>query len=128
MKVLLDHEKALLQYNEKTNSIELIWKKFHDEQTYRQMFTRGLEYQIKHKASGWLSDIRNEGVVSPRNSEWLQNEILPKAVANGLKKIAVVMQKDVFKEFYVSNIKKKAGNDMMKYFGNTEDANAWLVQ
>jgi hypothetical protein len=128
MKLLFDHEKALLQYNEKTNAIELIWKKFHDEPTYRLMFTKGLEHLIAYNATCWLSDIRNEGIVSPKNSEWLQKEILSNAISRGLKKIAVVMQKDVFKEFYITNIVKQTQNNMMKYFDSIETANEWLLE
>ena len=128
MTVLFNHEKAVLRYNEETNSIELIWKKFQDEATYKLMFIKGVEALRETKATGWLSDIRNEGVVGPATSKWMQEEILPKAISYGLKRIAVVMETDIFKEFYVNNIKKKAGTDKMRYFDSIESANEWLKE
>ncbi len=128
MTVLFKHEKAVLQYNEDTNAIELIWKKFQDEATYKLMFTKGVEVLKERKATGWLSDIRNEGVVGPATSKWMQEEILPKAIANGLKKIAVVMDADIFKEFYLNNIKKNTGNSMMRHFDSMESAHNWLKE
>lgn len=128
MTVLFNHEKAVLQYNEDTNAIELIWKKFQDEATYKLMFTKGVEALKEKKATGWLSDIRNEGVVGPATSKWMQETILPKAIAYGLKKIAVVMDADIFKEFYLSNIKKNTGNAMMRHFDSFESANNWLKE
>lgn len=128
MKLLIEHDKADLRYNEETNAIELIWKKIHDVETYKMMFTKGLEYIKEYKATGWLSDIRKEGVVGPSTSEWMQQEILPEAISEGLRKIAIVMEPDVFKEFYVNNIKEKAGTDSMKYFDSTESAIAWLKE
>jgi hypothetical protein len=104
----------------------LIWKKYQDEATYKMFFTKGAEAIAEFKASGWLSDIRKEGVVGTSLSSWMQQEILPKAMKNGLKKIAVVMDADIFKEFYVDSIKKNTGNEMMRYFDSVESANEWL--
>jgi hypothetical protein len=128
MKILHETDNALLQYNEDTNAIELIWKKFQDEVTYRMMFTKGIEYLKEQKATGWLSDIRKEGVVGPIQSKWLQEEIIPKAISYGLKKIAVVMDSDVFKRVYVKSIEKAVheASDNMHYFYSIEDANQWL--
>lgn len=130
MKMLLEMEKADLRYNEETNAIELIWKKVHDEMNYKTAFTRGIEFLKEYKATRWLSDIRNEGVVSPANSKWMQEEMLPKAISYGLKKIAAVLKADVFQEFYVKNISKQAAksNQLMKYFDSIEDANKWLKE
>ena len=83
MKLLIELEKANLQYNAETNAIELIWKKFQDEVTYKMMFTKGIEYLKEFQATGWLSDIRKEGVVGPATSAWLQKEIIPKAMSYG---------------------------------------------
>lgn len=130
MKVLLDLDKAELRFNEETNAIELIWKKMHDETTYKTAFTKGLEFMLEHKATRWLSDIRNEGIVSPANAQWMQQEIMPKAISYGLKKIAAVIKPDVFQEFYVKNVTREAkkSNQIMQYFDNYEDANKWLIE
>lgn len=128
MKTLFDHEKASLFYNEETNAIVLIWKGVHSDEIYKLMFTKGLAHLQELNATCWLSDIRKEGIVSPANSKWLQEEILPKAVAQGLKKVAIVMDKDAFKKFYVDNIKKEASKtSLMHYFGAVDDANKWLL-
>ncbi|MBT30681.1 MAG: hypothetical protein CMO01_13560 [Thalassobius sp.] len=128
MKLLIEHERADLSFNEDTNTIELVWKKFQNEEVYKMMFTKGIEHLQELGATGWLSDIRKEGVVGPATSTWLQTEIIPKAIAFGLSKIAVVMDKDVFKDFYVKGIEKTVGTCTMKYFDSTEEANKWLKQ
>lgn len=128
MTVLFDHEKAVLKFNKETNSVELIWKQMQDESTYKLMFTNGLEAIKETGATGWMSDIRKEGVVGPALSNWMQKEILPKAISYGLKRIAVVMDSDVFKQFYVNNIRKTTGNEIMKYFGSEHEARKWLTE
>lgn len=130
-KKLFENEKAMLQFNEDTNAIELIWKKNQDPDTYRLMFTKGLNFLIEHIATGWVSDIRNESVVGPSSSKWVQTDIITKAVANGLKKIAVVMKADVFQEYYVKSIAKDldhSENNLMQYFDSVDAANQWLKE
>jgi hypothetical protein len=54
-------------------------------------------------------------------------ECNPKAIENGLKKIAIVMNEDVFKKFYVDNIKNEVKEDaLMNYFKSMEDAYKWI--
>jgi hypothetical protein len=126
MKVLFEHEKANLRFNEETKAIELIWKKIHDVDTYKMVFSKALVLFQEYNAINLLSDIRNEGVVSPTTSRWVQEEILAKAYQSGLKKIAIVMESDVFKEFYIENIRKKTTDEMLQSFDSYENANAWL--
>ncbi|PLX01334.1 MAG: hypothetical protein C0594_13285 [Marinilabiliales bacterium] len=128
MKVLQQLEKVHINFNEDTNAIELIWQKPQDPESYKQAFIMGHDYLVEHKATNWLSDIRLQGVVGPASSKWLQEEMIPKAVANGLRRIAVIMDQDAFKKFYINNIKKEADSNkiQLRYFDSTEEANMWL--
>jgi len=128
MKVLLETEKADIRFNPETRAIEVIWKKVHDDATYKLVFTKGVEFLKEYSASAWLSDIRQQGVVGPANAKWLQTEVIPQAIKAGLKRIAVVMDKDVFKQFYVKNIQHTTENSLMQNFDSTESANAWLKE
>lgn len=129
MKVLIETEKAEIRFNSQTNAIELIWKTYADPASYKALFTNGVEYLKEFGATAWLSDIRNEGVVGPEHSKWLHGEIIPKAISFGLRRIAVVLDSDVFKKFYIKNIETnmtQKGQNLMQYFNSTEEANAWL--
>ena len=92
------------------------------------IFTKGLELLIQQNATAWLSDIRKQGVVAPAQSQWLQTEIIPKAVESGLKKVAVLMDGDVFKDFYIKNLQNKTQKGLIQYFGMLENANEWLKE
>ncbi len=129
MRKLMETDKAVVRYNPQTEAIELIWKKYADAASYQELFVKGVEYLKEYQAKAWLSDIRNEGVVGPEYSRWLQTEIIPKAISYGLKRIAVIMDADVFKKFYVRNIEtglSQKGQNMMQYFDSMDEANAWL--
>ncbi len=127
MKLLFEHPKAVIQLNEETNSIELHWKLQQDPETYKIIFQKVFEFIGEYKTTGFLSDIRKEGVVGPDSANWLQTEMMPKAFAIGLSKVAVVMDEDIFKEFYIKNVEKTAGNDRVKHFDNEEQAKTWLL-
>ncbi len=128
MRTLHETEKALMRYNEDTNAIELIWKGQYDADTYKMMFTKGVEYLKEFKATAWLSDIRKEGVVGAASSKWLKEEVIPHAIKNGLKKIAVILDEDVFKKFYVESLDKSMETKMMQYFDSMESAKKWLKE
>lgn len=128
MKILFEHEKATIKFNEETNAIELLWLGKQSKDAYELIFKKGLEYLIAYKATCWLSDIRQQGVVAPAQSEWLQKEIIPKAVAAGLTKVAVLMDKDVFKDFYIKTLESKTQSGFLRYFGLLDEANAWLSE
>jgi len=126
MKTLFEHDKAVISYDPASKSIDMIWKKVQDEPTYKLLYTKGVEFLKEYQVANWYSDIRHQGVVGPGASKWLQQEVIPKAMAAGLKKIAVVMEADVFQQFYVQNINKQSANQLVRNFKSTEDAKAWL--
>lgn len=128
MKTLFEHDKAVIHYDPSSKSIDMIWKKVQDETTYKLMYTKGIEFMREYHVTNWFSDIRNQGVVGPSASKWLQTEILPKAVNAGLKKIAVVMDADIFKQFYIQNINSKSANNLVRNFKSIEEAKAWLCE
>ena len=126
MQLLFEHERAVVEFNEELNTVVITWRKAHDSETYRLIYSRVLEFVIQYKVSVFLSDIKHQGIVAPANAQWMQTEIIPKAVQNGLKKILVVLEPDIFKKFYLSNIEKAAGTQMMEYFDSMEAAYAWI--
>ncbi|WP_020532356.1 STAS/SEC14 domain-containing protein [Flexithrix dorotheae] len=131
MKILIEKERASLHHLPEINSVLLTWKTYANHETYKYMFTKGVDKFLEVKATSWISDIRNEGVISPELSKWLKSEAIPKAIAGGLKRIAVVMDSDVFKKFYVKNVKQDAtegGIKFMEYFDNLEDAKKWIEE
>ena len=128
MKALFNSEYASISFNAEVKTLELIWKKPTTHGVYQEVFRKSLELLKTHKATSFISDIRNEGIIGPQGSKWLQEEIIPDAVKHGLKKIAIIMNTDVFKKFYINNITNTASNQQiqMNYFDSMADAYAWL--
>jgi hypothetical protein len=99
-----------------------------DNSEYQNAFEVMIEYSKKHTIDNFLSDIRNQGVVSPENRKWFESVMIPKAIDNGLKRAAVVFDGNVFKKYYVNMILQvinKFGIPM-KLFSTEEDAVKWF--
>ena len=127
MKTLKDDEYSLIQFEKNTKTLELIWKKTVNKEVYRETFENALDLLLKHNSKNFISDIRKEGVVGPENTQWLQQNIIPKALESGLDKIAIVMDEDVFKKFYTDNIKKAIeGNAQINIFYSKNEAYNWI--
>lgn len=97
---------------------------------YQSAFKALLEEQRKNPIHYYLTDIRKQSVVSPENRKWFESVAIPKAIEQGLKKAAVVMDGNVFKKYYINvilNTTKKYGLPL-KVFAAEKDAIEWLMQ
>jgi hypothetical protein len=110
--------------------IQIVWKGTFTYDQYKDAFIKSLDYQ---KAAGipisnFLSDIRKQGVVNPDSRKWFEDNALPRAVKQGLKRAAVVFDGNVFKKYYL-NIILQATNKFklpFKFFSTNEEAIEWL--
>jgi len=106
----------------------IVWKRKTTSEEYQYAFITLLEYSRQHPTENFLSDIKNQGVVSPENRKWFENEMLPKAIQAGLKRAGVVFDGNVFKKYYINMIIKVSNKFGMplKMFNREKDAIAWF--
>ena len=131
MKEILNNEFANVSYDIASNAIITVWKKPSTTDAYRLIFSAILNKIKEHKAEAFISDIFQQGMVGTENRLWIQNDILPKAYAAGLKKIALIAPNDVFSRFYVESVKngvtEKEMNIGLQYFQDLISAQAWVL-
>jgi hypothetical protein len=126
--VIFDYEYAQILYDPSVKLGILVWKRKPENSEYQNAFDVMIEYSKKHTVDNFLSDIRNQGVVSPENRKWFESVMIPKAIDNGLKRAAVVFDGNVFKKYYINMILQvinKFGIPM-KLFSTEEDAVKWF--
>lgn len=121
-------EYATITYLREINTVEVIWKKKIDSAGYKEVFTKGLHALQHFNTPNWLSDTTLQGIVSPADRKWMETTVLPTAIKSGLRNIAVIIPKDVFKKHYVDSVKRLVEMECltMHYFDCTADAKAWL--
>jgi hypothetical protein len=128
--IIVDESYVEVKYVPELSLIMIVWKGKFTYDEYKDAFIKGLDFQMNSgvKVSNFLSDIRNQGVVNPDSRKWFEQNALPRAVSQGLKRAAVVFDGNVFKKYYI-NIILQATNKFklpFKFFSSTEDAVAWL--
>ena len=131
MKEIFNDEIVEVGYDEKSNSIISIWNKPPTSEGYRLIFSRILEKLVEYKAESYISDISKQGLIGIENRMWLLQEILPKAYAEGLRKVATIAPNDVFSRYYVDSIKNSdfsINTDLeFQYFHDLTSAKAWIT-
>jgi hypothetical protein len=126
--VIYDYDYAQVFHDPTIKLCTIVWKRKPDNSEYQNAFEVMIEYSKKHTIENFLSDIRNQGVVSPENRKWFESVMIPKAIDNGLKRAAVVFDGNVFKKYYVNMIIQvinKFGIPL-KLFSTEEDAVKWF--
>ena len=131
MKEILSNEFASVSYDSESSSIITVWKKPSTSEAYKVIFSAILEKILEYKVEAFINDIFQQGIVSTENRFWLQNEILPKAYAGGLRKVGTITPNDVFSKFYVESIKNGVFINSIdlefRYFQDLISAQAWLT-
>lgn len=120
---------AIAIYNPDLKCIEVTWHGNQTFEEYKDLFNALLEFQRNSglEVNGYLSDIRDQGVVNPNSRKWFEQVALPTAVNQGLKWAAVVFDGSTFKRYYLNLILQVANVYVLplKFFNTKENAYSW---
>lgn len=127
-KVLLDTDYAEISHDAELNLGKVVWKRKTSIEEYQHAFITLLEYSKSNKTDNFLSDIRNQSVVSPENRKWFEQEMLPRAIDAGLKRAGVIFDGNVFKKYYINMIIKVSNKFglPLKVFNTEQEAIEWF--
>jgi hypothetical protein len=131
METIFDNDFARLTYEEDLKVLTITWKdnKLTFEE-YQKPFKVALAFMDKKPVENYISDIRDQGIISPEFRKWLQEVAMPAAAKAGLKRVVGVANVNIFKQYYINNVfqsAKKFGIPF-KMFNNIEDAKKWFSE
>ncbi|NOQ23810.1 MAG: hypothetical protein GQ564_00470 [Bacteroidales bacterium] len=129
MKIVFESEFAKLAYEEDLKLLSIIWTdKKPSFEDYQRPFQEALQYMDLKQVENYISDIRNQGVISPDYRKWLQEIAIPDAAKKGLKRIVGVAELNIFKRYYINNVFNSAKKFGMpfKLFDTPEEAKKWF--
>ena len=127
-KSILNNDYAEISYDSELKLGKIVWKRKTSMEEYQHAFITLLEDIKVHGTENFLSDIRNQSVVSPEARKWFEAEMIPNAIKFGVKRAAVIFDGSVFKKYYLNMI-LQATNKFglpLKMFGTEEEALAWF--
>mgnify|MGYP001794714055 CR=1 FL=1 len=128
MNILLDENYVRIQVNGEHRVVEIIWKKFAMSKQYRDAIEVAYEAITRYDLTGWLSDMTQAGVVAIQDQNWVIEDIVPKCIAAGIVKTAIVDSRDVFSNKYVHSIETAYPKSTAEHFKDIESARAWFQQ
>jgi hypothetical protein len=128
---LLKEAYVRVLYDQDRQLGKIVWSGSPTVVEYRKPFQCLLDWNAKgNKVSRFLSDTRNQGIVSPENRKWFEKEMVPAAVSGGLKRAAVLTNGNVFKQYYINLILSAVNkfNMPFKVFSSEESALEFLMK
>jgi hypothetical protein len=119
---------ATVTYEPAHYILVLIWNGNPNQQEYKEPFLAMLDFGKQNRVDGMLSDISNQGIISPDNRKWFEKELMPQASAAGLKRGAIVTNGNAFKLYYINLILSAVNKFPIttKLFNSRDEALKWL--
>lgn len=125
---LLEKDYVTVTYTSAQRLGKICWKRKPESEEYKSAFQVLLDHSKIAPVDNFISDLRNQGVISPDDRKWFENEMLPKAIEAGLKRAAVIFDGNIFKKYYM-NLIIGATNKFglpLKLFLNENEAIEWI--
>lgn len=128
VKNIFQAEYATVTYNTEKRMLVLIWHGSPTSEEYKKPFNCMLEFGRTNPVDSMLSDISKQGVIGPENRKWFEQDVMPRAAQEGLKRGAIVTNGNAFKLYYINLILSAINKFPIatKLFNNQSDAFAWL--
>jgi predicted transcriptional regulator with HTH domain len=106
----------------------LVWNGSPSPEEYKLTFLSMLEFGKLYPVDSMLSDISRQGVINPENRKWFEKEMMPRAVAAGLMRAAIVTNGNSFKLYYINIILSSVRKFpiVTKLFKSQKEAFDWL--
>jgi hypothetical protein len=126
--IVFESDFGSIFYNARTNCAGIIWKKQVTSEQYRKLFTKCLEMVRIYHTPYWISDLSQQGTISPEDQKWMLTSILPDAIRHGMRKIANVYFSGQNNEEYRNRIREtalKLGVEI-EFFIDRKKAEDWV--
>ena len=127
---LFSNKYADTYYDASMKLFEIIWhSRVVPDEEYKNIYEKSLDQMESREFYTFLSDTRNEGVISPKARKWFQEEAVQRANKMGLRYAAVIINKEIFKKYYMNMILKwlnRKSEITMKIFYDYDEAIEWL--
>lgn len=116
--VSIDRQRAILQ--------DTWLGGFDTQENFRKVLSFIASQIEEQKIVGWLADLREMEGYFDESSEWLSQELMPRAINAGLLKEAIVLPKNVFARLSTKETVLKIQDFELRQFHNYSQAEKWL--
>lgn len=128
VKTIIDNQHARLLFDSDKKIIRHELYKSIDSRTLRDVLNGGVKLLKEQKSVKWLSDNRDIAAHSEADTQWINTDWLPRAIAAGWKYWALVVPHDMLARMNMSEFTETFFNMGVRcqVFTDVNEAQAWL--
>lgn len=125
----MDQPNVTLLWDDTLRSVVITWRGFNEGQEFRAPMERALEVLRANRASRWLADLRDAKVNTAEDQQWLQSDLIPRAMQAGNRFTAFVVPKSTIAKLGVQRVLRQVGaiESETRFFDSMEAARKWLA-
>ena len=118
-------------FNQEKSLLEIVWKNTEqmEEVVYKKEVLWQLDQILKFSPRNLLINTQSfVYTIVPRVQEWANQTILPKVLATGVLKIAIIVPADLFAQISIEQQMEDNPDalNLVRYFENENSAKQWL--
>ena len=121
---------ASVRWDDSTRLVVVEWEGWANSKEFADLLDAEVRALRKHHGTGLLADCRRQKVIKPEDQLLADTVWLPKALAAGLKRFAVVLPTSGLAEMNIRGALARIPDTAMQvaYFATIDDAKAWLAE
>lgn len=125
---VIDNESMSLFFHEEPKIVHHKIKKMLKDHEFMELLSKGAEYMEKYKAKKWLSDDRNNIVISQEANKWGDEVWAPRVIKAGFKYWAVVLPDKAVGKLQMNRFVKeyRTRGVTVEIFDDVDEALQWL--
>lgn len=126
--IYYDEPWLTVHWEEPLQAVWMQWKRYVEGNDYRAGLDAGVSLIREKNASRWLADLRHLGPVRQEDQQWTNTDWFPRAVAAGVRYMALVAPRAAVSRLSVRQIMSRVNdvNLITAHFDELEPARAWL--
>jgi hypothetical protein len=120
---------ASVTWDQSDRLVLVEWEGWADSNEFKELLDAEIKGLQQNRGTRLLADCRQQKVINPADQERANEEWLPRAMAAGLKRFAVVLPKSGLAEMNLREaLDKPPGKLQVAYFATVEEARSWITQ
>jgi len=119
---------VVVTWHPPSRSVCAEWQSWASSEEFAGALDAGLRCLMEHGAAQWLADCSGMRAIKQSDQEWISNDWFPRALAAGLKRMAVVDPTSVLPRMNVNDIMGKVPASELEVanFQTVAEAKEWL--
>ncbi|HEY8815950.1 MAG TPA: hypothetical protein VIP57_12700 [Candidatus Dormibacteraeota bacterium] len=121
---------ALVRWDTTIHAVVETWEGWADADEFRAILDAGVRAMSENQGSRWLADCRLQRVLKAADQEAGNKRWLPRALAAGLKRFAVVLPASGLATANIQDHLRAAASKQldMAYFATLDEAQDWILK